>query len=56
MDETGDRVRHAAVAKADMIEAWLDTMWEDVRATNERAGLDRYGCGGSDLRSVQAWT
>ena len=38
MDNTDDRVRHAAVAMADTIEAWPDTTWEDVRATNEGAG------------------
>ena len=38
MDNTGDRVRHAAVAIADTIEAWPDTTWDDVRATNQGAG------------------
>ncbi len=38
MDYTDDRVRHAAVAMADTIEAWPDTTWEDVRVTNEGAG------------------
>ncbi len=38
MDNTDDRVRHAAVAMADTIEERPDTAWEDVRATNEGAG------------------
>ena len=38
MDNTDDRVRHAAVAMAGTIEAWPDTTWEDVLATNEGAG------------------
>jgi hypothetical protein len=38
MENTDDRVRHAAVAMADTIEEWPDTTWEDIRATNEGAG------------------
>ena len=38
MEQTDDRVRHAAVAMADTIEEWPDTTWEDVLATNEGTG------------------
>ncbi len=45
MESRDDRVRHAAIAIADTIEAWPDTTWDDVRATNERAGWVDAGAG-----------